>query len=131
MRRNRCGEEVSGGLYNDRTFEGEARVERRRFGTTTAELEVLRDWLKAEGITHAVMESTGSYWKPVYNVLEESLKFCLANPQEVKNRKGHKTDDKDGWWLAHLLRHARIHPSFIPPRAIRELRDLTSRARGC
>jgi transposase len=53
----------------------------------------------------------------------------LANPQEVKNRKGHKTDDKDGWWLAHLLRHAMIHPSFIPPRAIRELRDLTRRRR--
>lgn len=51
----------------------------------------------------------------------------MANPQEVKNRKGHKTDDKDGWWLAHLLRHAMIHPSFIPPRAIRELRDLTRR----
>jgi len=108
-------------------WEGEQRVERRRFGTITAELESLRDWLKAEGVTHAVMESTGSYWKPVFNVLEGSLKVCLANPQEVKNRKGHKTDDKDGWWLAHLLRHAMIYPSFIPPRAIRELRDLTRR----
>jgi transposase len=106
---------------------GEARAERRRFGTTIAELEGLRDWLKAEAITHVVMESTGSYWKPVYNVLEESVKVYLANPQEVKNRKGHKTDDKDGWWLAHLLRHAMIHPSFIPPRSIRELRDLTRR----
>ncbi len=83
--------------------------------------------LKAEAITHVVMESTGSYWKPVYNVLEESVKVYLANPQEVKNRKGHKTDDKDGWWLAHLLRHAMIHPGFIPPRSIRELRDLTRR----
>jgi transposase len=108
-------------------LEGEPRVERRRFGTITAELECLRDWLKAEGVTHAVMESTGSYWKPVFNVLEGSLKVCLANPQEVKNRKGHKTDDKDGWWLAHLLRHAMIYPSFIPPREIRELRDLTRR----
>jgi len=108
-------------------LDGEPRVERRRYGTTTGELESLRDWLSAEGITHAVMESTGSYWKPVFNVLEGSLKICLANPQEVKNRKGHKTDDKDGWWLAHLLRHAMIYPSFIPPRAIRELRDLTRR----
>lgn len=108
-------------------LEGEPRVERRRFGTITAELEGLRDWLKAEGVTDVVMESTGSYWKPVFNVLEESLRVCLANPQEVKNRKGHKTDDKDGWWLAHLLRHAMIYPSFIPPRAIRELRDLTRR----
>jgi transposase len=74
-----------------------------------------------------VMESTGSYWKPVFNVLEDAVRVYLANPQEVKNRKGHKTDDKDGWWLAHLLRHAMIQPSFIPPRAIRELRDLTRR----
>ena len=106
---------------------GEAQVQRRRCGTTMTELEALRDWLKQEGITHVVMESTGSYWKPVYNVLEGSVKVYLANPQEVKNRKGHKTDDKEGWWLAHLLRHAMIHPSFIPPRSIRELRDLTRR----
>ena len=104
-------------------LQGEARTERRRFGTTTRELESLRDWLKREGVTHVVMESTGSYWKPVFNVLEGSVQVYLANPQEVKNRKGHKTDDKDGWWLAHLLRHAMIHPSFIPPRPLRELRD--------
>jgi transposase len=73
------------------------------------------------------MESTGSYWKPVFNMLEEAVKVYLANPHEVKARKGHKTDEKDGWWLAHLLRHAMIHPSFIPPRSIRELRDLTRR----
>jgi len=108
-------------------LEGEACVQQRRVGTTITELESLRDWLKAEGVTHVVMESTGSYWKPVFNVLETSVKVYLANPQEVKNRKGHKTDDKDGWWLAHLLRHAMIHPSFIPPRPIRELRDLTRR----
>src|SRR5580658_9854808 len=71
-------------------LEGEPRVERRRFGTVTAELEKLREWLKQEGITHVVMESTGSYWKPVFNVLENTLKVYLANPQEVKNRKGHK-----------------------------------------
>lgn len=109
------------------SLEGEPRVERRRYGTNHADLESLRDWLKQEGVTHVVMESTGSYWKPVFNVLEEAVKVYLANPQEVKNRKGHKTDDKDGWWLAHLLRHAMIHPSYIPPRAIRELRDLTRR----
>jgi transposase len=106
---------------------GEARAEKRRFGTTVAELERLRQWLQLEQVTHVVMESTGSYWKPVFNVLETSVKVYLANSQEVKNRKGHKTDDKDGWWLAHLLRHAMIHPSFIPPRPIRELRDLTRR----
>jgi transposase len=83
--------------------------------------------LRGARVTHIVMESTASYWKPVFNVLEADFQVYLANPQEVKNRKGHKTDDKDGWWLAHLLRHAMIHPSFIPPRAIRELRDLTRR----
>lgn len=108
-------------------LEGEPRVQRRRYGTTVAELEQLRDWLRSEGVTHVVMESTGSYWKPVFNILEDELKVYLANPQEVKARKGHKTDDKDGWWLAHLLRHAMIHPSFIPPRVIRELRDFTRR----
>jgi transposase len=108
-------------------LEGEPRVEKRRYGTTVTELNELRGWLRERGVTHVVMESTGSYWKPVFNVLEEAVKVYLANPQEVKNRKGHKTDDKDGWWLAHLLRHAMIHPSFIPPRVIRELRDLTRR----
>jgi len=108
-------------------LQGEPQVEIRKFGTIRAELEGLRDWLKQQGVTHVVMESTGSYWKPVFNVLEDAVKVYLANPQEVKNRKGHKTDNKDGWWLAHLLRHAMIHPSFIPPRAIRELRDLTRR----
>jgi transposase len=108
-------------------LQGEPRVEQRSFGTNVGDLERLRDWLRAEEVTHGVMESTGSYWKPVYNVLEESVKVYLANGQEVKNRRGHKTDKKDGWWLAHLLRHAMIRPSFIPPRSVRELRDLTRR----
>lgn len=106
---------------------GEPRVEIREYGTTNTELEQLRNWLKEEAITHVVMESTASYWRPVFYVLEESVQVYLANPQEVKNRKGHKTDKKDSWWLAHLLRHAMIHPSFIPPRGIRELRDFTRR----
>src|SRR5215471_17495894 len=108
-------------------LQGEPQVEIRQFGTIRSQLDALRDWLKQQGVTHVVMESTGSYWKPVFNALEDTVKVYLANPQEVKNRKGHKTDNKDGWWLAHLLRHAMIHPSFIPPRAIRELRDLTRR----
>lgn len=99
----------------------------RRSGVTVEELERLKQWLVDQGITHVVMESTGSYWKPIYNVLESAFVVYLANPQEVKNRKGHKTDDKDGWWLAHLLRHAMIRPSFIPPLEIRQLRDLTRR----
>jgi transposase len=108
-------------------LDGEPRIERRRFGVNVADLQQLRDWLVNAHVTHAVMESTGSYWKPIFNVLEGGLQVYLANPHEVKARKGHKTDDKDGWWLAHLLRHAMIHPSFIPPRAIRQLRDLTRR----
>ena len=105
----------------------EPSVERRRYGTLRSDLDSLREWLIQQAVTHVVMESTGSYWKPIFNVLEGSVQVYLANPQEVKNRKGHKTDDKDGWWLAHLLRHAMIYPSFIPPRAVRELRDLTRR----
>lgn len=106
---------------------GEPRVEIREYGTINAELEQLREWLVKEGVTHAVMESTGSYWKPIFNVLEESVQVYLVNAQEVKNRKGHKTDKKDSWWLAHLLRHAMIRPSFVPGRGLRELRDLTRR----
>lgn len=108
-----------------------AKTETRKFGTIRSELEKLRQWLKDEGCTHVVMESTGCYWKPVLNVLEDdpeyTLKVVLANPQQVKAITGHKTDPHDARWLAHLLRHGMIRPSFIPPRAIRELRDFTRR----
>jgi transposase len=106
---------------------GEARFEIRTFGTTVADLKALRAWIEQEQCTHAIMESTGSYWKPVFNILEGGVQVALANPHEVKARKGHKTDAKDAWWLAHLLRHAMVTPSFIPPRPQRELRDLTRR----
>lgn len=108
---------------------GEARSEIREFGTTVSELRKLREWIQQEACTHAIMESTGAYWKPIFNVLEDVVKVALANPYEVKARRGHKTDPKDAWWLAHLLRHAMITPSFIPPRWQRELRDLTRRRR--
>jgi transposase len=105
-------------------------VELRKFGTYNAELDQLRQWLIASGCTHLVMESTGSYWKPVYAVLEETdIQVVLANGEDVKARRGHKTDWNDCQFLAHLLRHAMIRPSFIPPRAIRDLRDLTRRRR--
>lgn len=110
---------------------GPAKEETRKFGTIRSELEKLRQWLKDERCTHVVMESTGCYWKPVLNVLEDDpeyeLKVVLANPQQVKAITGHKTDPHDARWLAHLLRHGMIRPSFIPPRAIRELRDFTRR----
>lgn len=109
----------------------EGKAEVRKFGTVRHELEALRKWLQSEGCTHVVMESTGVYWKPVLNILEDdpqyTLKIILANPQQVKAVTGHKTDPHDARWLAHLLRHGMIRPSFIPPRAIRELRDFTRR----
>ncbi|MDP9169973.1 MAG: IS110 family transposase [Acidobacteriota bacterium] len=111
----------------------EPKAELRKFGTIRSELESLRKWLRAEGCTHAVMESTGVYWKPVLNILEDDpgyrLKIVLANAQQVKAVTGHKTDPHDAKWLAHLLRHGMIRPSFIPPRNIRELRDFTRRRR--
>jgi len=92
-------------------------------------LERLCEWLVECGCTHVVMESTGEYWRPIFNVLEEAtdLEIILANSQQVKGLRGHKTDPKDAHWLAHLLRHGMIRPSFIPPLPIRQLRDLTRR----
>src|SRR6202011_3034041 len=105
----------------------EPSAEIRRVDCTNECLEKLREWLQEEGVTHAVMESTGPYWVPVFNLLEAAIQVVLANPVEVKNRKGHKTDATDAWWLAHLLRHGMIHPSFIPDKATRDLRELTRR----
>jgi transposase len=100
----------------------------RKFQTLNQDLERLREWLHENECTHAVMESTGSYWKPIFHVLDDGkLEIVLANSQQVKNLRGHKTDRKDSQWLAHLLRHGMIRPSFIPPREVRELRDLTRR----
>jgi transposase len=108
----------------------EPAVELRLFGTYNAELDKLRQWLLETGCTHVVMESTGSYWKPVYAALEGSgIKVILANGEDVKARRGHKTDWKDCQFLADLLRHGMIRASFIPPQAIRDLRDLTRRRR--
>lgn len=105
------------------------RIEKRQYDATVNELERLREWLEQEHCTHVVVESTGSYWKPVFNVLEKSLTVVLANPVHVRNLRGHKTDRKDSEWLAHLLRHGMIRPSFIPPAEIRNLRSLTRQRR--
>jgi transposase len=107
----------------------EPQTETRQYGTTPGQLEGLRQWLLEKGCTHVVMESTGSYWKPIFNVLEGSLEVVLANARHVKNMPGRKTDRSDAYWLAHLLRHGLIAASFIPPREIRDLRDLTRRRR--
>lgn len=108
---------------------GDAQAQIRKFDTTNECLERLSEWLVECGCTHVVMESTGEYWKPIYNVLEEAtdLEIILANSQQVKGLRGHKTDPEDAHWLAHLLRHDRIRPSYIPPLPIRQLRDLRRR----
>lgn len=97
----------------------------RTFGTTTSELLGLADWLAEHGVTHAAMESTGVYWRPVWHVLADSVELVLANPQHIRNVPGRKTDVSDAQWIAELLAHGLIRPSFVPPPAIQELRDLT------
>jgi transposase len=103
----------------------------RWFGTMTEDLRELADWLKGYQVERIAMESTGVYWKPVWNVLEAAgLDLWLANAQQVKALPGRKTDQKDSQWLADLLMHGWLKNSFVPPRVIRDLRDLTrSRAR--
>jgi len=100
------------------------RREVRTFPTFTADLEALRDWLRAEGCTHVGMESTGVYWKPVYAVLEGWFELIVGNAQHIKNVPGRKTDVKDSEWIADLVRHGLIAKSFVPPGPIRELREL-------
>ena len=104
---------------------GKPREEVRTFGTMTSDLSAPGDWLAAEGVTHAAMESTGVYWKPVWNLLEGRLALMLVNAQHVKQVPGRKTDVKDCQWIAQLLRHGLLRPSFVPDRPQRELRDLT------
>lgn len=97
----------------------------RSFGTTTAELLELADWLVESGVTRAAMESTGVYWKPVWHLLEDRLELILVNARHIKQVPGRKTDVKDAEWIAQLLRYGLLRPSFVPPPPIRELRDLT------
>ena len=99
------------------------RQETRTFGTLTDELQALQAWLTAEGVTHVLMESTGSYWKPLYNLLETTVIVWLVNPAHVKTMRGRKTDVKDSQWLAELLAFGLVVPSFIPDRPQRELRE--------
>jgi len=103
----------------------EPQMEIRRFGTMTSDLRKLGEWIKQAHCEIAAMESTGSYWKPVWNVLEDYTQLILANAHHVRALPGEKTDQKDGKRLAGLLRHGLIRPSFVPPREIRQLRDLT------
>src|SRR3954463_2866403 len=96
----------------------------RTFGTTTHELGKLRAWLAEQGVTHAGMESTGIYWKPVYAALEGRFDLTVGNAHHIKNVPGRKTDVKDAEWIARLARHGLIGKSFVPPPPIRDLREL-------
>jgi transposase len=99
--------------------------ETRTFSTMTADLLKLNDWLMANEVTHVAMESTGVYWKPIYNLLEDNLTLLLINAQHIKALPGRKTDVQDAEWIADLLRHGLVKSSFVPDREQRELRELT------
>jgi transposase len=103
---------------------GRLSQETRSFGTTGDALLSLHDWLDMHRVSHVAMEATGVYWKPVFYVLEQDFMLLLVNPADVKRMPGRKTDVNDAAWLAQLLENGLLRPSFIPPRAIRELRDL-------
>src|SRR5262247_1839814 len=105
--------------------EAEGIMELRTFGTMTRDLLSLADWLTEASITHVAMESTGEYWKPVYNLLEDTFTVFLVNAAHVKNVPGRKTDKADARWLAKLMRFGLLQASFIPPKGQRDVRDLT------
>lgn len=104
---------------------GKPKRETRTYGTTTCELLSLCDWLSSQDMTHVAMESTGEYWKPVYNLLESSYEVMVVNSHHFKQVPGRKTDVKDAEWLAELLSYGLVRGSFIPPLPQRDLRDLT------
>jgi transposase len=104
--------------------QGPVERQTRTFGTTPDALLSLNDWLVEGAVTHVGMESTGTYWKPIYNLLEASFEVWLLNAQHIKAVPGRKTDVKDAAWIADLLRHGLVRPSFIPPQPQRDLRDL-------
>jgi hypothetical protein len=101
-------------------------VKKRKFRTFTRDLKQMRAWLKNCQVTEIAMESTGQYWRPLWNLLEgEFAKLILVNPQHIKGLNGYKTDPKDAQWIADLLENGKLRGSWVPPKPIRELRDLT------
>ncbi len=105
--------------------QGQRHKEWRTFTTMTPDLLRMRHWLKALGVTHAAMESTGSFWKPIFNVLEGHVEGLVVNAQHLKVVPGRKTDVKDAEWIADLLQHGLLRPSCVPPAPQREVRELT------
>lgn len=105
--------------------DGQRRKEIRTFSTMTADLLALSDWLKAAGCTVVAMESTGVFWKPIYNLLEDQFELLVVNAAHIKAVPGRKTDVRDAEWIADLLQHGLLKGSFIPSPEQREWRDLT------
>jgi len=97
----------------------------RHWGTMTRDILAMADWMAAQGVRHVAMESTGVYWKPIYNILESRFTVLLVNARHLKQVPGRKSDIRDCQWIAQLLQYGLLKGSFIPPRAQRELRDLT------
>src|SRR3712207_1247672 len=97
----------------------------REFATTTQGLLLLRDWLASFEVTLVGMEATGVYWKPIYHMLEDDFELWLLNARHLKNVSGRKTDVQDAAWICQLIEHGLVRPSFVPPKEIRELRNLT------
>ena len=104
---------------------GEFQKEIRHFPTMTKDILALADWLTSAGCTHVAMESTGVYWRPIWNLLEGQFELLLVNAQHIKAVPGRKTDIKDAEWIADLLQHGLLRPSFVPPAPQRHLRELT------
>ena len=106
-------------------LDGQRHQEKRTFGTMTVDLLALSDWLTLHGVTHVAMESTGEYWKPVFNILEHSFEVMVVNAQHISKVPGRKTDQSDAEWIAELMQCGLLKASFIPPLEQRELRELT------
>ena len=104
---------------------GQLHQQTRRWGTMTQDVLNMADWMAAQGVTHVAMESTGVYWKPIYNILESRFTVLLVNARHLKQVPGRKSDIGDCQWIAKLLQHGLLKGSFIPPLPQRELRDLT------
>lgn len=119
-----CGIDVHQNLMVATIRSSNEDYETKSFEGYTSSLTALRDWCLSKGVTHIAMESTGVYWKPVFNILEENFEIILVNARHVKNVPGHKTDKKDSAWLSKLLLSGLLKASFIPKQDIRELRDL-------
>jgi transposase len=119
-----CGIDVHKDITVATIRRSDEEFETREFGAYTSSLKSLRDWCKSQGVKQVAMESTGVYWKPVFNVLEEDFDIILVNARHVRNVPGHKTDKRDSRWLSKLLLCGLLKGSFIPPCDIRDLRDL-------